>query len=65
MFRADQGCAGIGGVDVYPDVGMLCEDRAEGAEGVDCACGRCAESERDVVGFEAFGGELGESAGEV
>ena len=58
VFRADQGSAGVGGVDVHPDVGMLCEDGGEGAEGIDGAGGGCAESEGDVVGFEAFGSEL-------
>ena len=65
VFRADQGCAGIGGVDVHPDVGVLCEDWGKGGEGVDGAGGGCAEGEGDVVGLEAFRGELGEGAGKV
>lgn len=71
-FRADEGRAGVGGVDVDPDVRVAAEDGGEGFEVVDGAGGGGAEGEGDVVGFEALGGagvkgglEVGPGEGEV
>ena len=64
VFGEDEGCAGIGGIDVYPNVGVLFEDGCERGEVVDGAGGGCAEGERDVVGFEALASAFFEGGGE-
>ena len=65
VLGEDEGCAGVGGVNVDPEVGVLCEDGDEGGEVVDAAGGGCAEGEGDVVGFETFLFALLEGRGEV
>lgn len=62
--REDEGRAGVGGVDVDPDVGVLGEDWCEGGEGVDGAGGGGAEGEGYVVGFETLGCAVVEGGGE-